>query len=234
MIEKIEDIILTNSGEINSFSDLKLKFKNIHHFPMISINFLKYDLDLKEFDYVIFCSKNAVKSLMQNINNDDIHENLNCISIGSKTAKLLDQFGLKNFMTSKKSYSQKMLDDIKKIKGLSESKVLLMQGSLSSDMLYNSLKKITTVRRIKSYQTIKKEKKIFELENLLTNRKTITVFTSPSCFDAFCLNYNPKNTKIISIGKTTSEHIASKNYKIDLTSRMQTFEKISEEILKKY
>ena len=171
---------------------------------------------------------------MQNINNDDIHENLNCISIGSKTAKLLDQFGLKNFMTSKKSYSQKMLDDIKKIKGLSESKVLLMQGSLSSDMLYNSLKKITNVRRIKSYQTIKKEKKIFELENLLTNRKTITVFTSPSCFDAFCLNYNPENTKIISIGKTTSEHIASKNYKIDLTSRMQTFEKISEEILKKY
>ena len=123
MIEKIEDIILTNSGEINSFSDLKLKFKNIHHYPMIRINFLKYDLDLKEFDYVIFCSKNAVKSLMQNINNDDIHENLNCISIGSKTAKLLDQFGLKNFMTSKKSYSQKMLDDIKKIKGLSESKV---------------------------------------------------------------------------------------------------------------
>ena len=109
-----------------------------------------------------------------------------------------------------------------------------MQGSLSSDMLYNSLKKITNVRRIKSYQTIKEEKKIFELENLLTNRKTITVFTSPSCFDAFCLNYNPENTKIISIGKTTSEHIASKNYKIDLTSRMQTFEKISEEILKKY
>ena len=182
----------------------------------------------------MFCSKNSVKSLVQNITNDKFPNNLKCISIGTKTSKLLEKFGFKIFLTSKKSYSKDMLEDIKEIDDLKGSKFLLMQGNLSSNKLYNDLKNITNVKKVISYQTTMVKKKSVELENLLYNKETITVFTSPSSFDAFCLNYNPESTKIVSIGKTTSDYIANKDYKIDLTSKMQTFEKISDEILKNY
>ena len=137
-------------------------------------------------------------------------------------------------MTSKKSYSKEKIEYIKEIDDLKGSKFLLMQGNLSSNKLYNDLKNITNVKKVISYQTTMVKKKSVELENLLYNKETITVFTSPSSFDAFCLNYNPESTKIVSIGKTTSDYIANKDFKIDLTSKMQTFEKISDEILKNY
>ena len=234
MIKNITNIILTNSGDIHSFSSLRQKFKNVYHFPMIKIKYTEYELDFGEFDYAVFCSKNSVKSLVQNITNDKFPKNLKCISIGTKTSKLLEKFGFKIFLTSKKSYSKEMIEDIKEINDLKDSKLLLMQGNLSSNKIYNDLKNITNVKKVISYQTTMVKKKSVELENLLYNKETITVFTSPSSFDAFCLNYNPESTKIVSIGKTTSDYIANKDFKIELTSKMQTFEKISDEILKNY
>ena len=46
-----------------------------------------------------------------------------------------------------------MIEDIKEIDDLKDSKFLLMQGNLSSNKLYNDQKNITNVKKVISYQT---------------------------------------------------------------------------------
>ena len=70
-----------------------------------------------------------------------------------------------------------------------------------------------------------------ELETLIESQKTYTVFTSPSSFDSFIKNYNANKTNIISIGTTTSSYIKDKGHEPLITSKMQSYEGISESII---
>ena len=82
------------------------------------------------------------------------------------------------------------------------------------------------------YETSLKNKVNKELLKLIETKETYTVFTSPSAFDSFVQFYNPKYTKIISIGKTTTDYVNSKGFDCMLTSKMQSYEGISESLIK--
>ena len=69
------------------------------------------------------------------------------------------------------------------------------------------------------------------LESLLNKEETYTVFTSPSGFLSFANLYDVNKTSIISIGETTSSYIIEKGYSPLFTSKMQSFEGISESII---
>ena len=69
------------------------------------------------------------------------------------------------------------------------------------------------------------------LKSLLENPQTYSVFTSQSGFEAFSKLYDPKKTNIISIGNTTSDYIKNCGYLPLITSKMQSYEGISESII---
>ena len=60
---------------------------------------------------------------------------------------------------------------------------------------------------------------------------TFTDLTSPSCFESFINLYDPNKTNIISIGDSTSSYIKSVGYSPLITSKMQTYEGISNSII---
>ena len=85
--------------------------------------------------------------------------------------------------------------------------------------------------RINIYKTELIEKKYLLLKTLTLNTRPYVIFTSPSAFQAFTKNYNPNYVQIISIGNTTSQYIMSNGYQVLLTSKMQSFESITEMVI---
>ena len=138
------------------------------------------------------------------------------------------------YMFLKKNYSEIMANDLKKNKLINGKNVLLIQGKIAKDDLRLELKKFCNVDRVNVYNTNAKEDLNEKLKKLISSISTFTVFTSPSAFDSFIKFYNPNNTKIISIGNTTTKHIESKGYDCMLTSQMQSYEGISESIIKHF
>ena len=98
--------------------------------------------------------------------------------------------------------------------------------------MYNSLSKFCKIQRKVYYEIIKTVDENKEINALASKSKPYVIFTSPSAFDAFSEIYDPNNFFIISIGKTTSATIYDKGYKPELTSKMQSYEGISNSFLK--
>ena len=225
----IRNIILTNEGDVSGFNKLKENNLITHHFPMIKIKPLEFILDSSEnYDFIIFTSKNGVRNF---INKTEIKHKTKFICLGKKTELALNELGYKSYYTAKKNYSKIMADELKKNNLIKNSKTLLVQGKIAKNALLNGLQEICDVKRLNVYNTVPKKEIYKDLEKLL-NTPTMTVFSSPSSFDSFKKFYNPKKTNIISIGNTTTEHIISKGYKCITTSKMQSFEGVSESILK--
>jgi hydroxymethylbilane synthase len=225
-----KNIILTNEGDINGFNSLVKNNFKVHHYPLIEIESIEFKInDLESYDYVVFTSKNGVKSFFNKVK---INCDIKFISIGYKTEKMLNKYGYFSSYISKKNYSEIMAEELKKNKFINGKNVLLIQGQLAKDNLKLELKKLCNVDRINVYNTKAKENSNEKLKKLISSKSTFTVFTSPSAFDSYIKFYNPNKTKIISIGKTTTKYIESKGYDCMLTSQMQTYEGISASIIK--
>ena len=226
---ELNKIILTNEGDISGFKKLEENNLTTYHFPMIEIKPLKFKINNKfKYDFIIFTSKNGVKNF---IGKTKIENKTRFICLGEKTELALKRSGFKSFYTAKKNYSESMVNELKENKFLNNSKVLLIQGEIAKNDLLINLNKFCKAERINVYQTLAKKELNQDLKKLL-NTPTLTVFSSPSSFDSFLKLYNPNNTKIISIGNTTSEYIRKKGYHCATTSKMQSYEGISESILK--
>ena len=229
------NIILTNEYFESGFQKLKDSGLNTFHFPMIKtksvINEIKINLDL--IDCIIFVSKNGVRYFFENENTKKYDlSNKYFVCIGKKTANKLIKMGYKPGYICGKNYSMEMSKELKINKVLDSKKSLLVQGTLSNPMFYNSLSKFSTVKKEVFYQTIKTKKESKEIKMLSQKNKPYVVFSSPSAFEAFSCLYNPKDFHIISIGRTTSAAIEKNGFRPELTSKMQTYEGISESLLK--
>ena len=232
--EKI-NVVITN--EINELGFLKLKKSGVKffHFPMIKT--LKSDINesinLSSTDSIIFTSKNGVKYFFNNLGSIKIDlSTKSFICIGKKTAHELENFGFKADYVCKRNYSDSMSSEIEKTKIINSKNALLVQGSLSNDGLYKSLNKFSKTKKIIVYQTKLVDKKYKNLEKLIKNKSPYVIFSSPSSFKSFVNFYNPSLAKIVSIGKTTTSYIESAGYSTVLTSKMQTFEGISDSLIK--
>ena len=96
-----------------------------------------------------------------------------------------------------------MCEELRESGVIDSKNVLLVQGTLANENLVNCLKRFSNAYRRDFYKTLQNKSENKELENLIENQKTYTVFTSPSSFDSFIKNYNANKTNIISIGTTT-------------------------------
>ena len=228
------NVILTNEGEIDGFNLLNENGIKTFHYPMIktSCNRKKINFSLADYDFFIFTSKNGVKYFFENeVLKSQYISKIKTISIGSKTSLALQKYNIDPVFKAKRSYSKLLFDDLKNTNLLNSKKVMLVQGDLAKNYLFENLKKICVLTKFVSYKTeiIKVMNKNLEL--LLDNEKTYTVFTSPSGFLSFDNLYDSKKTSLISIGETTSSFIKERGYDPLITSKMQSYEGIAETII---
>jgi uroporphyrinogen-III synthase len=223
-------IILTNEGDISGFNELSKSDIIIHHFPLIEISPLDFTVNnIEKYDYIIFTSKNGVKNFFNRVK---VSSDMKFICIGNKTNQVLNEYGYESAYISKRNYSDIMAEELKNNKLLNRKKTLLIQGKIAKDDFKIKLQDFCEIERVNVYETNLKNKVNKELLKLIESKETYTVFTSPSAFDSFIQFYNPEDTKIISIGKTTTDYVNSKGFDCMLTSKMQSYEGISKSLIK--
>ena len=230
---KIRNIILTNSGDITSFNSLSDRGFIINHYPMIEIfNEEIRPFSIDTYDFYVFTSKNGVDAFFNSpFIKVQYEKKISSICIGEKTAKKIREYGVAPSFISNSSNSKDLFSELLKIDLIKDKKVLLVQGNLASDSLYNDLKAICQVSRVKAYSTHIQNKINADLNNIIENNDSISVFSSPSSFQGFVNFYDVSKTNIVSIGKTTTKYIQSKGITPIITSKDQSFEALSKEII---
>lgn len=226
------NIILTNEGNIEGFEGLNKVGFSTHHFPMIKIKPLNFKIsNVDDFDYLLFTSKNGVKNFFSKM---EISDKTKFICLGQKTDSVLKSFGYKSSYVAKRNYAKYMAEELIENKLIFGKKVLLIQGKIAKDELLTNLKDFCKIKRLNVYNTEPLKHLNDDLAELIYQSQNYVVFTSPSAFDSFANLYSPKKIKIISIGKTTTKHIADSGFECLLTSKMQSYEGISESIIKHF
>ena len=234
MILSNKHIILTNYGSTDSFNILTEFGAKLYHFPMIKITkqFNEKPFNLSDFDYYIFTSKNGVNSFF------NLHfvkgKIVKTICLGEKTKDALLEHGIEPVFLSNKSYDDNLINELLANQIIANKKILLVLGNLADNRIEERLSSICNVKRINVYNTNLEIKKNEYITDLLNNRNTITIFTSPSSFQAFNNLYNSEKTILVSIGKTTSKSIESLGFLPKIISDEQTYFGVSKAIINYY
>ena len=234
MILSNKHIALTNYGSIESFQILKDFGATLHHFPMIDIvgNSNVKPFNLSDFDYYIFTSKNGVNAFY---NLDFVKEKkIDTYCLGEKTKHALVENGVEPIFASNESYADNLITELLDNQMVVNKRVLLVLGNLADNRIEVALSSICNLIRLDVYHTTLETRKKQEITNFLEIKNTITIFTSPSSFQAFANLYDAEKTNLVSIGKTTSQYIKSSGYVTKITSDEQTYEGISKAIINYY
>ncbi len=234
MILSDKHIVLTHFGSTDSFQSLKEYGATLHHFPMIDIvaNSDVKPFSLSDFDYYIFTSKNGVNSFF---NLDFVKgKTIKAICLGKKTKGELTKNGVEAVFISSESYAENLISELVENQLLNNKKVLLVLGNLADNRIEEGLKSTCTINRLNVYTTTLETSNKEVIVTLLDTENTISVFTSPSAFQAFYHLYQADKTTLLSIGTTTSDYIKSKGFTPEIIADKQTYEGISKAIINHY
>lgn len=227
------NILLTNEGEISGFRKLQESGFIVHHFPMIKTQPIQNPIpfDVNNFDYYVFTSKNSVRHFfsLPFIKADLFVRPTICI--GNKTEDQLKKFNITSSYTAKRNYSENLGLELENIGIVNSKKVMLVQGNLSKNILPDYLNKFCDLTRFVAYETSLIDSINKDLMTILNKKDFHAVFTSPSGFESFKNLYDPTNIKLISIGKSTSSYIKKYGFHPIITSKMQSYEGISDSII---
>ncbi len=233
MIKDKINILLTNEGQISGFRKLQDLGFIVHHFPMIKIQPIQDSIPFNtdNFEYYIFTSKNSVRHFfsLPFVNSDLFAKPVICI--GTKTEEQLNKFNISSEYTAKRNYSENLGLELEKIGIINSKKVMLIQGNLSKNILPDYLKKFCDLTRFVAYKTSLIDSINKDLMPILNIKDLHAVFTSPSGFESFKNLYDPKDIKLISIGNSTSSYIKKCGFLPIITSKMQSYEGISDSII---
>ena len=233
MIKNKINILLTNEGQISGFRKLQELGFIVHHFPMIKTQPIQDSIPFNtdNFEYYIFTSKNSVRHFfsLPFVNSDLFAKPVICI--GTKTEEQLNKFNISSEYTAKRNYSENLGLELEKIGIINSKKVMLVQGNLSKNILPDYLKKFCDLTRFVAYKTSLIDSINKDLMPILNIKDLHAVFTSPSGFESFKNLYDPKDIKLISIGNSTSSYIKKCGFLPIITSKMQSYEGISDSII---
>jgi len=178
--------------------------------PMISFTLYEEYLDLKNYDTLLFTSKQAVKSAY--ILNPKAKE-IPALAIGSATAKTITSLGGILLYQAKAFYGKNLSEDI--IQKFKDKHILYLRPKVVSFDAKAFLQK---------EHIFIEEKIIYETSCCTYTQKAkplkdaIIIFTSPSTIKCFFKNFDwDKSYTAIAIGKATLEHLP-KNIKLELAS----------------
>ncbi len=171
---------------------------------------------LKQFSLIIFTSKNGVINFWKALEemNLTFPVGLKTAVIGGGTSRALQEYHGKPDYVNEGKTSPDFAAYLKSEIISERDKILLVQGNLAPDFLFNELNKIAAVKRINVYQTLAEETCDENIMKEIRNdRYGLLVFSSPSGFSNFYKFYKndeegKSRLRILSIGNTTTEAIS--------------------------
>ncbi|WP_028950837.1 uroporphyrinogen-III synthase [Sulfurihydrogenibium subterraneum] len=232
----MKNVLITR--EKSQFEDVKSLFEKegFNPIPFPTIKFEKIPLNNfneKNYDYLIFTSKNAVKFFLKDA---EIDKSKPVIAVGSKTADYLRKLGFSNIeipdVFSAEGLKEYIDKNIDRFKGKKFGLIRALEGS---NVLLNQSGKNYFVELTPVYKTsFNIPDNIEEVENLFSQKKIFAVvFSSPSTFNGFLnvFGYEKsmeflKNVLVCVIGTTTEKSLKDKGFEVDILPDVFTFEEI--------
>jgi uroporphyrinogen-III synthase len=191
------------------------KVKHAKNIEVIKIEYIDTNIDINQYDTIIFSSKNGVKAInniTKNWTTKDIY------SIGKATTKEIKSFGKDIKYEAKKNYGNEFANEI--INQLKDKKVLYPRAKEVLSNLVNILKENNIVIEEKIvYQTVCNQIEISKKPP----KNSIIIFSSPSTYKCFEKNFDWDDSyRAIAIGKVTAKYLPN-NIKC-IVSNIQTIE----------
>lgn len=188
---------------------------------------------IKNFDFIIFTSANAVKILYSRISETKIapdFRSVKVICVGNKTRAACEKLGINVNLIPDDFSSNGIINKFKNI--LSGRKVLYPRSSIGRKEIITQLELLgTKITAVDIYRTIAPADSEFKEARSLLVKTTVDIFifTSPSTFENFLAllkiekpeNYFSKNI-IAAIGPTTQKAIERKNVKVAIVPQVHS------------
>ena len=175
-----------------------LKYEGIENLEVFGIEFMPSDINLNEYDALIFTSKNAIYSL------DSFNktwQEIPSYAIAVKTANIINEYGGKLEFTGVCSHGDEFAKEL--IPKLKNKKVLYVRALKTVSKLVGILKNNSIdIDELITYKTscLKSNKTLED--------NSVFIFSAPSSVECFFKNYTWNDSyKAITIGKTTSNYL---------------------------
>jgi len=183
-----------------------LKYDGVENLDVFGIEFIQNNIDLSDYDALIFTSKNAIYAI-ESFNKS--WRDIPSYAIAPKTAQVISSTEGKCVFTGTASHGNDFAKEL--IPLLKDKKALYVRAEKTISKLFELLKeKNIDIDELITYRTTcKKSNKILE-------KNSTFIFTSPSSVECFFKNYTwDKSYSAITIGKTTAKYLPKDiNFKI--------------------
>lgn len=178
------------------------KVTGAQNLPVFEIHTIQQDIDLSEYDALIFTSKNAVYSLDSM---DQTWKEKPAYAIAPQTAKIVEQLKGNLVFTGVEKHGNGFALEL--CQKLENKKVLYVRGLEVVSELADILKAhAIDCDELIVYETICRK---FDTKIILPKNATV-IFTSPSTIKCFLKNISwDESFKAVSIGHTTAQYLPS-------------------------
>ncbi|OLO40511.1 hypothetical protein BTR23_05845 [Alkalihalophilus pseudofirmus] len=145
--------------------------------------------ELHTYDWLILTSANGVHFFLKDVQEQDrlsILNEMNIAVVGTKTGEVLQSYGLQPSLLPEKFVAESLLEELR-VKLPTDSRVLVVKGNLSRDIIYEGLKNDGfAVEEVVVYETVENDGVDEEIMQVLTQQTLdYLTFTSPSTVNHF-------------------------------------------------
>ena len=181
-------------------SNTKTADESVVNLSVSKIEFLKFDLNLSEFDALVATSKNAFKALKFN---DILPINLPVFSIANSCAVAAKEFGFSEIYTGQNAHGDDFAREILPL--LKGKKVLYLKGRDSASNFLEILQDGgVNIKSVIAYENVLNPCKM----ELKPPKNSILIFSSPINVRNFLTNFGwDESYQTISIGKITAKEL---------------------------
>ena len=175
------------------------KVEGVKALPMIEFRRLKDNISLKEFDSIIFTSKQAIV-FTNEITKEWLDKKI--LAVGGATAKFAKELGAKDIYNPKEFYGKELAKDI--VKNFKNSKILYIRPkAISFDSKSFLEKEGIFIKEEILYETNCKK-----YSNKQLPKNSIIIFTSPSTIECFFKSFKWDSSFLaVVIGKSTLQKL---------------------------
>jgi len=213
-------------SKIYLLSNENILNENIINLPIFDIKYIDFNIDLTQYDGLIFTSKNAVYSMK----NNNIWTTIPSYAIAKKTAKIIEQNSGDVIYTGNSGHGDDFAKEL--ILLLQGKKVLYIRAKKVVSNLVDILNKNGVIcDELITYETVCKEYD----KKFKPNKNAIIIFSSPSTIKCFFNNFSWDESYLaIAIGKTTAKYFPKNiNYQISDTTSLQSCIELAKKIRSK-
>lgn len=177
-----------------------MKIEGVKNIPLLGIRFLPTDINILDYDALLFTSKNAVYSL------DSFNQNWKEVPsfvIAPKTANIIEKLGGKIGFVGSSGHGNEFATEL--IPVLKNKKALYLRAKKVVSNLIPLLKEA----HIDVTDTIIYETACNKLENIeIPAKNSVIIFSSPSTINCFFDNFSwDQSYQAVVIGETTAKYL---------------------------